>query len=146
MAKVLDHGWRPRCSPGLGQRRRVGRAVLAIVAASLYLATAGCGGSPSRITPSESPDSRVVRSQAALEEFVGRDDAPGCSAAVAERGVVVWEGSRGLADLDAHTAIGSETSFSIGSVSKQFVAVGVLLLEQAGQLSTSDRLSDVDAG
>jgi CubicO group peptidase (beta-lactamase class C family) len=40
------------------------------------------------------------------------------------------QGSRGLADLDSHTAIGSETSFSIGSVSKQFIAIGVLLLEQ----------------
>jgi CubicO group peptidase (beta-lactamase class C family) len=83
----------------------------------------------------------VVRSQAALDQFVGRDDAPGCSAAVAERGVVVWQGSRGLADLESHTAINSEASFSIGSVSKQFVAIGVLLLEQAGQLSTSDPLS-----
>jgi CubicO group peptidase (beta-lactamase class C family) len=60
---------------------------------------------------------------------------------VAERGVVVWQGSRGLADLESHTAITSETSFDIASISKQFIATGVLLLEQAGQLSRSDPLS-----
>lgn len=85
---------------------------------------------------------RPPRSQAAVDQLVGRDDAPGCSAAVAERGVVVWQGSRILADLDSHAAITSARSFSIGSVSKQFIAIGVLLLEQAGQLSTSDRLSE----
>jgi CubicO group peptidase (beta-lactamase class C family) len=83
----------------------------------------------------------VFRSKASLDQLVGRDDGPGCSAAVAERGVVVWQGSRGLAELESHTAINSETSFDIGSVSRQFVAIGVLLLDQAGQLSTSDPLS-----
>jgi CubicO group peptidase (beta-lactamase class C family) len=141
VAKPFDQGTRVRWSARLTQRRWFGRILLAIMAASLSAATVGCGGSLPELTSSESPDSRVVRSQAVLDQFVGRDDAPGCSAAVADRGVIVWQGSRGLADLDSHTAIGSETSFSIGSVSKQFIAIGVLLLEQAGQLSTSDRLS-----
>jgi hypothetical protein len=57
---------------------------------------------------------RPPRSQAAVDQLVGRDDAPGCSAAVAERGVVVWQGSRILADLDSHAAITSARSFSIG--------------------------------
>jgi CubicO group peptidase (beta-lactamase class C family) len=119
----------------------VGRALFAVVCVLICVGTVGCGGSLPRSTPSESPDSRVVRSQAALDQLVGRDDGPGCSAAVAERGVVVWQGSRGLADLESHAAITSETSFDIASISKQFTAIGVLLLEQAGQLSTSDRLS-----
>ena len=120
----------------------VGRALFAVVCALICVGTVGCGGSLPRSTPSESPDSRVVRSQAALDQLVGRDDAAGCSAAVAERGVVVWQGSRGLADLESRTAINLETSFDIASISKQFTAIGVLLLEQAGQLSTSDRLSE----
>ena len=128
-------------SSRLTQRHWVGRPLLAILVAFFSVASAGCGGSLPRSTPSESPDSRMVRSQAALDQLVGRDDGPGCSAAVAERGVVVWQGSRGLADLESHTAITSETSFDIASISKQFIATGVLLLEQAGRLSTSDRLS-----
>jgi CubicO group peptidase (beta-lactamase class C family) len=123
------------------QRHWIGRILVAVVAAFFCVAIAGCGGSLSVSPPSESPDSRVVRSQASLDQLVGRDGGPGCSAAVDERGVVVWQGSRGLADLESRTAIDAETSFSIGSVSKQFVAIGVLLLEQAGQLSTTDSLS-----
>jgi CubicO group peptidase (beta-lactamase class C family) len=46
-----------------------------------------------------------------------------------------------LADVDAHEAITSKTRFEIAAVSKQFTAIGILLLEQAGRLSLSDRLS-----
>ena len=142
VTKLFDHVTRSRWLPALGQRGWVGRTLFAVVCALICVGTVGCGGSLPRSTPSESPDSRVVRSQASLDQLVGRDDAPGCSAAVAERGVVVWQGSRGLADLESHTAITSATSFDIASISKQFIATGVLLLEQAGQLSTSDPLSE----
>jgi CubicO group peptidase (beta-lactamase class C family) len=141
VTEPFDHVTRSHWLPALDQRGWVGRALFAVVCALICVGTVGCGGSLPRSTPSESPDSRVVRSQAALDQLVGRDDGPGCSAAVAERGGVVWQGARGLADLDSHTAITSETSFDIASISKQFTAIGVLLLEQAGQLSTSDRLS-----
>ena len=141
VTKPFDHVTRSHWLPALGQRGWVGRTFFAVVCALICVGTLGCGGSLPRSTPSESPDSRVVRSQAALDQLVGRDDAPGCSAAVADRGVVVWQGSRGLADLESHAAINSETSFDIASISKQFIATGVLLLEQAGQLSTSDPLS-----
>ena len=111
VAKPFDQVARLRWSLRLTQRHWIGRILVAIMTASLVPATAGCG-SLLESTPSESPDSRVVRSQAAVDQFVGRADAPGCSAAVAERGVVVWQGSRGLADLDSHAAITSATSSS----------------------------------
>ena len=142
MTQPFDHVTRSHWLRAPGQRRWVVRTLFAVVCSLICVGTVGCGGSLPRSTPPESPDSRVVRSQAALDQLVGRDDAPGCSAAVAVRGVVVWQGSRGLADLESHTAITSETSFDIASISKQFTAIGVLLLEQAGQLSTSDRLSE----
>ena len=131
---------RSRSSSELVRRCWVGRALLTLVLACLCAAAVGCGGS-SPTPPAESPDSRGARSQAALDQLVGRDDGPGCSAAVADRGTVVWEGSRGLADVDKREAITSETRFEIAAVSKQFTAIGILLLEQAGQLSMSDRLS-----
>ena len=142
MTQPFDHVTRSHWLRAPGQRRWVVRTLFAVVCSLICVGTVGCGGSLPRSTPPESPDSRVVRSQAALDQLVGRDDAPGCSAAVAVRGVVVWQGSRGLADLESHTAITSETSFDIASISKQFTAIGVLLLEQAGQLSTSDPLSE----
>jgi CubicO group peptidase (beta-lactamase class C family) len=83
----------------------------------------------------------VVRSQRVLDILVGREPAPGCSAAVGERGEVVWQGVGGLADVEAGTKITSETVFDIASVSKQFTATGVLLVAAQGRLSLDDPMS-----
>ena len=113
----------------------------AVAVVSVIAALAGCSGSELNAPSSESADTRSARSQAALDQLVAADDVPGCIAAVAERGVVVWQGARGLADLNARTPIGPETRFDIASISKQFTATGILMLDQAGTLSTSDPLS-----
>jgi CubicO group peptidase (beta-lactamase class C family) len=68
-------------------------------------------------------------------------DEPGCSAAVAIEGEVVWAGAGGAADLSTGRAIDTSTTFAIASVSKQFTATAVLLLAQDGQLSLDDPLS-----
>lgn len=72
--------------------------------------------------------------------------------AAAERGfagqvLAVRDGERlfyesfGLADADARTPVTGETVFAIGSVTKQFTRVAVLLLEERGLLSRSDPIS-----
>ena len=66
-----------------------------------------------------------MRSQAALEETVVRLTTPGCSAAVGERGQVVWTGTAGLAVTDPGTTIDTGTLFEVASVSKQFTATAV---------------------
>ena len=69
-------------------------------------------------------------------------DGPGCSAAVAQQGQVVWQGAQGLADLRSKTAITPDTVFDIGSVSKQFTAAAILLLRDAGELRLQDPLAN----
>ncbi|MGZ8805360.1 MAG: serine hydrolase domain-containing protein [Microbacterium sp.] len=69
-------------------------------------------------------------------------DEPGCSAAAAIDGSVVWTHHRGLADMAAETPIESSTRFNFGSVSKQFTATAILALAEAGELSLDDRVSD----
>src|SRR4051794_11609636 len=54
----------------------------------------------------------------------------------------MWAGSRGLADLETGRALNRTTTLDIASVSKQFTAAAVLLLEQDGRLSLADHLSD----
>jgi CubicO group peptidase (beta-lactamase class C family) len=63
---------------------------------------------------------------------------PGCSAAVAIEGEVVWAGAGGVADLDTGRLIDTSTTFDIASVSKQFTATAVLLLAQEGALTLDD--------
>lgn len=68
-------------------------------------------------------------------------DQPGCSAAVGERGSVVWAGAAGIADLTTGAPLTPDTRFDIASISKQFTATAVLLLQRDGLLSLSDPLA-----
>jgi CubicO group peptidase (beta-lactamase class C family) len=75
-----------------------------------------------------------------LELYADADE-PGCSAAVAQQGEVMWRGVQGMADLASKTAITPSTVFDIGSVSKQFTAAAILLLRDAGRLELDDPLA-----
>jgi CubicO group peptidase (beta-lactamase class C family) len=65
-------------------------------------------------------------------------DRPGASVLIMERGEIVHQAGYGLANVELGVPITKETVFRIGSVTKQFTATGIMLLEQRGQLSTSD--------
>ena len=55
---------------------------------------------------------------------------------------MLWQGQLGLAVLEPPTPIAGETTFDIGSVSKQFTALAAALLAEGGQLSLDDTVSD----
>ncbi|HWM34808.1 MAG TPA: serine hydrolase domain-containing protein [Pseudolysinimonas sp.] len=66
---------------------------------------------------------------------------PGCSAAVARKGVVLWAGAGGMADLKHKIPDTIETRFDIASVSKQFTAISILMLQREGKLKVSDPIA-----
>jgi CubicO group peptidase (beta-lactamase class C family) len=67
-----------------------------------------------------------------------RPEAPGCELAISRKGQVIYSKAWGMADLE-HPARMTTTSISeAGSVSKQFTAAAILLLEQQGKLSLDD--------
>ena len=82
-----------------------------------------------------------ARFQAVLDQALPVNG-PGCSAALGENGRAVWTGVRGFADVPRGTPITPDTIFDIGSISKHFTAVAVLLLAQEGRLSLDSTLSD----
>lgn len=65
-------------------------------------------------------------------------DSPGCAVLVLRDGQVLHEKGYGMADLEHGIPIGPDTVFYTGSVSKQFVAMSLLLLEEQGRLSLDD--------
>ena len=85
------------------------------------------------------------RSDHAVAELVPEND-PGCSAAVAVDGTVLWAGAGGLADLAAGTPVTTDTRFDIASVSKQFTATAILMLQREGLLSVEDAVGDYVKG
>jgi D-alanyl-D-alanine carboxypeptidase len=66
---------------------------------------------------------------------------PGISIAVAEHGRIVYAHGFGWSDLDERIPVDSGTSFRIGSITKQFTASSIMLLQQAGKLNVDDKLS-----
>ena len=106
------------------------RAVLPLV---LVLALAGCTADASP------PDPRLAASDALFADF--DSDEPGCTAAVGLDGDVAWAGAAGLADLDTGKELTPDTIVDFASISKQFTATAILLLEQQGVLSQDDTLA-----
>lgn len=63
---------------------------------------------------------------------------PGCAVGVVQSGTLILSRSYGLADVENGVPISSDTRFDIGSMSKQFLALAILLLESGGKLALDD--------
>lgn len=66
------------------------------------------------------------------------DDRPGASVLVARGGEIIHRSAHGLANVELGVPITVDTVFRIGSITKQFTAGAIMLLEQRGQLSVED--------
>ncbi len=66
---------------------------------------------------------------------------PGASVVISERGRIVYQGSRGLADIAAKKPVTPDTVFRIGSITKQFSAAVVLQLAAEGKLKLDDPIA-----
>ena len=74
----------------------------------------------------------------ALFEKWDNSQSPGCSIAVIQNGEFVFKDSFGMADLEHGIPLKTDSMFYACSVSKQFVAMGALLLEEEGKLALDD--------
>lgn len=63
---------------------------------------------------------------------------PSASIAVVQHGKLIYANAYGDAHIDPRTAATPEMRYAIGSISKQFTAAGLLLLQEQGKLSIDD--------
>jgi CubicO group peptidase (beta-lactamase class C family) len=70
-----------------------------------------------------------------------RQNIPGLSLVVIKDGAIVKAEGYGVANIKLKTPAKPETVYKICSVSKQFIATGIMLLVQQGQLSLDDPVS-----
>lgn len=68
---------------------------------------------------------------------------PGAAVAVVQGGKVVYEKGYGVANLEYDIAVTPRTVYHVASVSKQFTAMALVLLEQDGRLSLEDDVHKV---
>lgn len=75
-----------------------------------------------------------------LMQATTQTDQPGAALLVIANNKIVYQKGYGLANVATKATITPETNFRMASVSKQFTAMGILLLEKAGKLSLNDPL------
>ena len=113
------------------------------LALALVLALAA----PSAVAPLHAQAARTAKPAArdtvdrVVASSMTRRHIPGVSLAVVRAGKVITARGYGIADLEHGVAVTPQTAFKIGSVSKQFLATGIMLLAQDGRLSVEDPVS-----
>jgi CubicO group peptidase (beta-lactamase class C family) len=98
--------------------------------------------------PAASPGAPVSRAEVPASVFdgIGNDalaakKAPGFVLAVVRDGTLTYAKGFGSADIERRIQVEKDTRFAIGSLTKQFTAVAVLLLAERGALALDDPLS-----
>lgn len=79
--------------------------------------------------------------EALLQNYAAASGAPGFVVAIRQGDAAPWVRGYGTADLEQGTPMQAATVLPIASITKAFVGVAVLLLEQDGKLKVSDPLS-----
>ena len=77
---------------------------------------------------------------------MSRAHIPGIALAVVRGGKLIKAQGYGFADLEHDIAVTPQTVFKIGSVSKQFLATGIMLLVQEGRVALDDPVAKYFAG
>ncbi len=68
-------------------------------------------------------------------------DQPGAAVLIKKDGQVIHHAGYGMASLELGVSVTPDTVFRIGSVTKQFTAAGIMLLQEQGKLSISDPIT-----
>jgi CubicO group peptidase (beta-lactamase class C family) len=126
------------------------QAALAIILLSLLAACnvpqAGCVG-VCLPTSAPAPTAASARTldTTALDVHISRlmqdYDVPGVGLAVVQQGQIVYTKGYGVRDVTTGAPVTPNTQFGIGSVTKSFTALGVMLLVQEGKIRLDDRVT-----
>ena len=82
-------------------------------------------------------DARAVRADSVFQRF-DRTDSPGCALGVYQDGKILYARGYGMASLEHGVALSPRSVLDVGSISKQFTAMAMLILQKEGKLSLDD--------
>jgi CubicO group peptidase (beta-lactamase class C family) len=81
--------------------------------------------------------------QQAMKGVLDKEHVPGAGVALVANGQVLWCGGIGDADIVAKRGVNCDTEFRLGGISKTFVALALLKLQEEGKINLYARLQDV---
>lgn len=127
--------------PGRAVRTLALPTLALLLAAPLAVTASGCATVQSPASAQTPTDAAPLPHEAAVDSLMSRwdrDDSPGAVVGVVRDGEVVFAKGYGMANLPHAVPNTAGTLFNIGSVSKQFTAFALVLLEARGELSLDD--------
>src|SRR5206468_3394427 len=108
------------------------RGVRLLCRAAFLLLSLGC------IAESKKDEPPIPRTTEQLHQAIAQvlqeTQTPGAGVVLASKAQVLWTAGIGLADRAAGRAVTPQTRFRAGSISKSFVALAVLKLQEEGKL------------
>jgi CubicO group peptidase (beta-lactamase class C family) len=75
---------------------------------------------------------------ARMERLRTKHEVPGAALIIVDADTIIWSGGFGVADLDSRAPMRAETLIRIGSITKSFTSLAMLMLEQDGLLRLQD--------
>lgn len=89
------------------------------------------------------PPSTIDELRTAIEKVLEETETPAVGVAMVDKDGPVWIAGLGKANIENNVDANENTMFRIGSVSKMFVALAVLKLQEEGRLSLKDKVRDL---
>ena len=110
-----------------------------LLAAWLVLLLAAPAGAQPGVPPIRS----LAQLQDSLRAVMAREHIPGLLLTLVSHDSVLFEGGLGLADVAAQRSVTAHTRFRIGSITKTFVAAGLMRLVEQGKLQLNDEVHKI---
>ncbi|HKD77599.1 MAG TPA: serine hydrolase domain-containing protein [Ktedonobacterales bacterium] len=112
-------------------------------ALSLLITLAACGTTGTKGSHQTMPSPTATTASPQIDAYLNHLAATGVltgTVLVARGGTVLIDKGYGLADEDQHLPNTAQTRFRIGSITKQFTAMAILMLQGSGKLHVQDHL------
>lgn len=108
-----------------------------------FIAAAACRSTAllAQTSPGQLDPAMAVKVDSIASQVLRNTGVPSASVAVVTHGQLAYAKAYGSAKLEPQVAATSEMRYAIGSISKQFTAAALLLLQQEGKLSMNDPVS-----
>lgn len=109
-----------------------------IIGGAVALTLLGSSVAFAQATPIRTPDARAI--DALLAPYFNRDE-PGATVIVTQGGKPILRKAYGLANLETKVEMTAEMVLRLGSITKQYTAVGIMILVDQGKLTIYDEIT-----
>lgn len=123
----------------------MGRAWLTATAACIVMAAAATGPSPASAMQARVPTATAGPLEFAFDDYMRaavQNAAFSGTVLVAKDGAPIFQRSYGMASLEMNVPNRDDTVYQIQSITKSFTAILIMMLQEEGRLSVTDRACD----